>query len=247
MKLTVLIPAHNEAETILPTLWAHYQTLTQAQIPHEILVVDDHSTDQTAKLCIETAQKINTLRLIHNQYPGGFGNAVRFGLQHYSGDCVALVMADGAENPEDVIRFYHVLNTGKYDCIFGSRFTTGAILQDYPPFKKAVNRIANFIISLLFLLPYNDVTNAFKLYHRCVIDRISPLKATQFNLTIELPLKAISYKFRYTVLPNDWYNRKAGKSKLRIRRMIRFYGVTLITCWLIWLRNNLFYFTSNRY
>ena len=156
---------------------------------------------------------------MNNTGPGGFGNAVRLGLQNYSADCVAIMMADLSDSPYDLIKFYTTMVEKNVDCVFGSRWSNGGKVSDYPFVKRIVNRIANTIIQLVMNIKYNDTTNAFKLYKRNVIDGIRPILAPHFNLTIELPLKAIIRGYTYAVVPNSWTNRKYGVSKLKIKEM----------------------------
>jgi dolichol-phosphate mannosyltransferase len=111
-----------------------------------------------------------------------------------------------------------VLQAG-YDCAFGSRFMPGAVVRDYPPVKRFINRGVNAFIRLVFRHGYNDTTNAFKAYRREVIDNLQPLISPHFNLTVEMPLKAITRGFSYAIVPTSWTNRAAGTSKLQLTEM----------------------------
>lgn len=219
MKLSVIIPAHNEAGCIRRTVRVLDAHLSAVGISHEILVVNDNSSDETEAVLCELSGESPHVRYINNRPPHGFGFAVSRGLEGYTGDAVALYMADGSDRPEDLVQFFEVLEGQGLDCVFGSRFVRGAKVVDYPLPKLALNRLANVFIRLLFGLRYNDVTNAFKLYRRHVVDGLKPILSHHFNLTVELPLKAIVRGYSYAVLPNDWINRKAGESKLRVREM----------------------------
>jgi dolichol-phosphate mannosyltransferase len=218
MKLSVIIPAHNEASGLQETVVALTSVLNAAAVPHEILIVNDHSSDSTANVLTRLANKFSTIRWVDNEQPGGYGYAVRTGLEQFRGDAVCIVMADASDDPHDVVRYYRLLEDG-YDCAFGSRFMSQSRVVDYPRHKLLINRLANTFIRLLFGLPYNDVTNAFKCYRRDVIDGIQPILACHFNLTVELPLKAITRGYTYGVVPINWYNRTTGISKLKIKEM----------------------------
>ena len=231
MLLSIVMPAYNEAETIGPTVTELTRELTRAGIHHEILVVNDNSRDNTEHVLQTLEQQIPQLRHVNNQPPNGFGFAVRRGLEDFSGDVVAVVMADGSDLPQDVVAFFRQIEQG-YDCVFGSRFIRGGAVTDYPRFKLALNRGANTFISLLFQIPYNDVTNAFKMYRREVIEGIRPLLSHHFNLTVEMPLKAIVRGYSFTVLPNAWQNRKAGESKLKIKEMGSRYLFIVLYCFI---------------
>ncbi|GAA4494426.1 glycosyltransferase family 2 protein [Hymenobacter ginsengisoli] len=229
MKLSVVIPAYNEEESIGETLRTLYASLVQAQISHEIVVTNDNSKDGTLVRLTALAQEIPTLTYYTNPGPNGFGYAVRYGLERYQGDCVAVMMADLSDDPADLVRFYHKLQEG-YDCVFGSRWIKGGRVLDYPAHKKTLNRVANTIVRLVFRLRYNDCTNAFKLYRRSTMDGLKPFLSPHFNLTLELPLKAIVRGYTYTVLPNSWTNRKYGESKLKIKEMGSRYFFILVYC-----------------
>ena len=120
MKLSIVTPAYNEAENLAPTILAMYDKLCQAGIPHELLIVNDNSTDNTVEVLNNLMLTVPTLRYITNNPPhNGFGFAVRKGLENFNGDCVAIVMADLSDSPDDLILFYNTMLTGGYDCVFG--------------------------------------------------------------------------------------------------------------------------------
>jgi dolichol-phosphate mannosyltransferase len=141
------------------------------------------------------------------------------------------VMADGSDSPDDVVAYYRTLQDG-YDCVFGSRFIPGAKVLDYPAHKLIMNRFANWFIKTIFGFRYNDITNAFKCYRTEVINGIQPLISPHFNLTVEMPLKAIVRGYSYAVVPIRWTNRKAGVSKLKIKEMGSRYLFIVMYIWL---------------
>jgi dolichol-phosphate mannosyltransferase len=218
MRLSVVIPAHNEEGSVGGTLTALADALDREGIDYEVLVVDDASTDGTRAAVEAAANGSERIRCVPSHYPPGFGYAVRAGLDAFTGDAVAIVMADGSDAPDDVVRYHRLLEEG-YDCAFGSRFVRGAQVHDYPRFKLTLNRIANFGIRVLFRHGYNDTTNAFKAYRREAIETVQPLLSNHFNLTVELPLKAIVRGHTYAVVPISWTNRRAGTSKLKLQEM----------------------------
>jgi dolichol-phosphate mannosyltransferase len=229
--LSVVIPAHNEEGRIAGTVRDLYRALSAAGVPHEILVVNDNSRDRTQEILDELRREVPTLRYINNAPPNGYGFAVRAGLAAFKGDAIAIVMADASDSPDDLVAYYRAMQEG-YDCVFGSRFIRGARVVDYPWPKLVMNRLANFFIRTLFWMSYNDVTNAFKLFRRSVIAGVQPLLAYHFNLTVELPLKAIVRGYRYTVIPTSWHNRTSGVSKFKIREMGSRYLFIVLYCYL---------------
>jgi len=229
--LSVVIPAHNEEGRIGPTVRDLHRALARVGIEHEILVVNDNSQDRTEDVLMELGHEIPSFRYINNSPPNGYGYAVRAGLAAFRGDAVAIVMADSSDSPDDLVSFYFKMMEG-YECVFGSRFIRGARVRGYPWPKLALNRLANLFIRTLFWMRYNDVTNAFKLYRRSVIAGLQPLLAYHFNLTVELPLKAIVRGYSYAVLPTDWSNRTAGVSKFKIKEMGSRYLFIVCYCYL---------------
>jgi dolichol-phosphate mannosyltransferase len=218
MKLSVVIPAYNESASLCRTLPPLYAGLRQAGIDHEIVVVDDSSTDDTQAALARLAVDTPTLWHLRSPNPQGFGFAVRAGLDAFKGDAVVIVMGDGSDSVEDIVSYVGMLEEG-YDCVFGSRFLPSSRVVDYPRLKLFLNRVANLVIRMLFRHGYNDTTNAFKAYRREVIDTIQPILSNHFNLTVELPLKAIVRGHTYCVIPISWTNRKEGASKLRLQEM----------------------------
>ena len=218
MKLSVVIPAHNEEGSIADTVGAILRALDAEGIDYEVVVVDDGSADRTAAIVRELAAENARVRCVPSPYRNGYGFAVRAGLAEYTGDAVAIMMADGSDSPEDLISYYRLLVAG-YDCAFGSRFVAGGSTLSYPWFKLIINRVVNLAIRAAFGHGYNDTTNAFKAYRREVIDNIQPLISHQFNLTVEMPLKAIVRGHSYAVAPISWTGRTAGTSKLSLKEM----------------------------
>ena len=230
MTLSIVIPAYNEALSIGETVSALCAVLEKETIDYEILVVNDNSGDNTLEVLERLKDAYPRMRFVTNHGPNGFGYAVRYGLERFNGDCVAIVMADLSDSPNDLVRFYREMKSGGYDCVFGSRFIKGGTVIDYPIVKKIINRIANNIVRSVMWIKYNDATNAFKLYKKETIEGLKPFLSPHFNLTLELPLKAIVRGYSYTVLPNSWTNRKHGVPKLKIREMGSRYLFILLYC-----------------
>jgi len=237
---SVVIPARDE-EGALPATVQHLNLEFKLnQVPHEIIVVDDGSTDRTWEVLQKLKATIPELRPLQNPESHGFGRAVVFGLRHVQGDAVVIMMADESDDARDAVRYWKLLNEG-WDCVFGSRFINGGGVIDYPKVKLLVNRMANFFIRVIFRIPLNDTTNAFKAYRRTVIQGCEPLIAPHFNLTVEIPLKAIVRGYSWTVVPITWRNRRFGTAKLKIKEMGSRY---FFICAYIWLEK---YFSRGDY
>lgn len=227
MTLSVVVPAHNEAENLPPTVAELQRTLRNAHIPYEIILVNDCSSDGTAGVIAQMMQADPCIRTIDRSPPGGFGRAVRTGLSMVTGDIVALYMADKSDDPNDAVRYYRKIEEG-YDCVFGSRFRKGSTVQNYPGVKLVANRIVNRCIQAMFFCRFNDLTNAFKAYRTEVIRDCGPFRASHFNITIEMSLSALIRKYNIAEIPISWYGRTWGSSKLRLSEMGRRYLATLL-------------------
>ena len=238
---SVVIPARDEQDSLPPTLAQITEEFRREGVPHEIIVVDDGSKDRTWAVLQELRAQIPELRPLQNDTGAhGFGRAIVFGLRHMTGDAAVIMMADSSDDARDAVRYWRLLNEG-WDCVFGSRFIKGGAVHDYPRVKLFVNRLANLFIRLLFRIPLNDTTNAFKAYRRTVIEGCAPLIAPHFNLTVEIPLKAIVRGYSWTVIPITWRNRRFGEAKLKIKEMGSRY---FFICAYVWLEK---YFSRGDY
>lgn len=227
---SIVIPAYNEARNIVDTVPLLADALRAESIPFELVVVNDNSVDETGETLDALNETYPEIKRVDNPMPGGFGRAIRCGLNNISGDVVAIVMADLSDSPEDTIRCYRKIEEG-WDAVFGSRFMKGSNVSDYPLNKLVIQRIVNNAIRLMFFTPFNDMTNAFKVYRRHVIDDISPMRAAHFNITIELSLSTLIRHYSIVQIPIHWEGRTWGQSNLHLRAMGRRYLATLMKLW----------------
>jgi dolichol-phosphate mannosyltransferase len=239
--VSVVIPAHNEEGNIEKTVTEFNRILRINLINHEILVVNDHSSDSTEETLNNLTKTIRELRYINNTRPNGFGYAIIEGLKKFNGDYVTIVMADLSDDPNDLVKYYKQMEEG-FDCVFGSRFIKGGKVVNYPRFKLILNRLGNNVVRILFGIKYNDITNPFKLYKREVIEKLEPFISKHFNLEVEIPLKAIIRGYSYVVIPNTWTNRDKGVSKFKIKEMGSRYFFIIFYCLLEkWLSKGDYY------
>jgi dolichol-phosphate mannosyltransferase len=227
-KLSIIIPAYNEEMNIAECINELQTTLREKyEIPYEIIVVNDNSKDRTEDVVRAEMAADESIRLVNRKPPGGFGRAVRSGLDEVRGDVVVVYMADLSDDPEDVVAYYKKIQEG-YDCVFGSRFIRGSKVVHYPTLKLIVNRIVNRCIQVMFWTRLNDLTNAFKAYRTEVIRDCGPYHASHFNLTLEMSLGALVRNYNIAQIPISWSGRTWGSSNLRLTEMGRRYLSTLL-------------------
>jgi dolichol-phosphate mannosyltransferase len=227
-KLSIIIPAYNEEKNITKCINELQATLGEKhKIPYEIIVVNDNSTDDTERVVRAEMAMDEAIRIVNRTPPGGFGRAVRSGIEAVRGDIVVVYMADLSDSPGDVVAYYRKIREG-YDCVFGSRFIKGSEVRNYPPVKLCVNRIVNRCIQFMFWTRFNDLTNAFKAYRTAVIRDCGSYRACHFNLTLEMSLGALIRDYHIAQIPIKWHGRTWGSSNLKLGEMGRRYLSTLL-------------------
>ena len=227
MKLSIIIPVRNE-EFLIKKIIDKLQSELKIT-PYEIIFINDFSTDNTAKVTkelIKTTPQIN----IYDNKKKGLGGAITEGINEATGEAICIMMSDLSDSIDDLEKYYSTIKNENIDAVFGSRFIKGSRTVDYPKKKLILNRIFNIITKLLFISDYNDFTNAFKIYKKNALLKTLPLVSESFNIFLELPLKIISRKMKYKIIPISWVNRKEGTSKFDIKELRAKYLFTLIYC-----------------
>ncbi len=227
--LSVIIPARDEAEN-LENIFDYFNEGMKG-IKFEIIIINDFSNDDTfakAKSLCETNKNFR----IYNNKKKGLGGAINLGIEESNGERVAIMMADLSDDISDLKRYNDLMIDNNLDAVLGSRFTKNSKIIDYPFKKLILNRIFNLIVSIFFWNKYNDYTNAFKIYKKDVLKNLMPFVSEGFNIFLEIPLKVISRGYNYQVININWYGRKKGKAKFKIRELQSKYLFTLFYCFL---------------
>jgi len=229
MKLSIIIPVRNE-EFLIKKIIDQLQTKLK-NLNYEIIFINDFSTDNTSQATRELIETKNGINIYDNKRKG-LGGAISEGISRSTGEAICIMMSDLSDSTDDLEKYYNIIKNENVDAVFGSRFIKGSEIIDYPKKKLILNRIFNIITKLLFISDYNDFTNAFKIYKKDALLKTFPLVSESFNIFLELPLKIISRKMKYKIIPISWTNRKEGTSKFDIKELRAKYLFTLIYCWL---------------
>ncbi len=227
MKLSIIIPVRNEEFLIKKII---DQLQSKLKIPsYEIIFINDFSTDNTVKITQELIKNSSQINIYSNKRKG-LGGAITEGINRTTGDIICIMMSDLSDSIDDLESYYKIISDENVDAVFGSRFIKGSKVIEYPKKKLILNRIFNLITKLVFFSDYNDFTNAFKIYKKNALIKTFPLVSESFNVFLELPLKIISRKMKYKIIPITWVNRKEGTSKFDIKELRAKYLFTLIYC-----------------
>jgi len=226
--LSIIIPVRDESDSLEAIM--DYYSKNLNSLDYEILVINDFSKDNT----LEKARNLfkNKNFKVLNNKKKGLGGAINLGIKEAAGSNIAIMMADQSDDINDLIKYNSLINEGDYDAILGSRFLRGSNVINYPIQKLILNRIFNYFVGLIFWNNYNDYTNAFKIYKKKTLEEIAPLISESFNIFLEIPLKIISRKYRYKIIPINWIGRTKGVSKFKIKELRSKYLFTLIYCFI---------------
>tara|TARA_B110000483_G_C18145383_1_gene523216 strand:+ start:331 stop:1068 length:738 start_codon:yes stop_codon:yes gene_type:complete len=239
--LSILIPTFQEESSIKYTLMNIHSNLSKTNIEFEIIVIDDHSDDDTQQIISKLTSKYDNISFHVNDSKRGFGNSIVKGILISKGSLITIMMADSSDSVDDLIRYYEVIKAdNKLDCVFGDRWSNNSV-RNYPILKRVINRLGNYFLSLVFGVNYSDFTNSFKLYKKQTLMEIFPIISNHFSITLELPLKIITRKYKFKVISNSWENREHGISKMRIVNSLLTYSMIAIYCYID------LYFWSKRY
>jgi dolichol-phosphate mannosyltransferase len=215
MKLSIVVPAHNEEDNI-GSLIDKVELILK--IDFELLVVDDHSSDSTARIVLDRARLFSNIRLIENKLDAGFANTLRAGFANASGDFILPLMADLCDDLHTVNIMYDKINEG-YDVVCGSRYIKGGARIGGSKLKGFLSSLAGWSAFYLLGISTHDIANAFKMYRKKVIGSIN-IQAKGFEISMELPIKAYYAGSKITEVPTVWREREKGKSSFRMFNLV---------------------------
>lgn len=202
MKLSIIIPVFNEAETIQEAL----NRVKSVQIDKEIIVVDDCSTDGT----LDLLKKASDIRLYQHEKNMGKGMAIRTALEHVEGDIVVIQDADLEYYPEDYPILIEPIVSGKADVVYGSRFLSGKPVMN--PANYLANRILAIASNLLFGSRITDEATCYKAFRADVIKKI-PLTCRRFEFCPEVTAKILRSGVKIVEVPIRYSARTCAQGK----------------------------------
>jgi dolichol-phosphate mannosyltransferase len=226
-RVYIVIPALNEEGSIEQTL--HAIVAACVDLPYQVLIVNDHSTDRTAEIVDAFALKHGNVRRVDNLGPGGFSNALRVGYEAAGDGAIVTMMADLCDDPTSLAPMYEMILEG-YDVVCGSRYMPGGGKENEEGWLKGLlSRSVGLSLHRLAGIPTHDVTNAFKMYRSDLLKSTS-IEEAGFACSMEITIKAYLKGARIGEVPTTWRGRMAGKSKFSMIKGIRPY-----LRWYIWM------------
>lgn len=231
--VSVVVPCHNEEANInrlVKTLVGLY-----GDYLHEIVIVDDNSTDQTAHVAAAAAGSEPRVKLVRRNPPAGVGRALRDGYAGAIGKYILTIDCDFITIASEFKGLFDAVAEG-YDGAIGSRFSSESALVRYPFFKIVCNRAYHLLLNLLLGRRVRDVSNNLKLY-RAEILKSLVIEEDHFAANVETGLKPLLLDYRIREVPTSWINRTAdmGKSSFSLLKVGPAYlRVLLRTTWRYW-------------
>lgn len=202
MKLTVLIPAYNELDTIEATI----ERVRNSPVDKEIIAIDDCSTDGTRELLA----RIPGIRLVLHERNMGKGMAIRTGLMHASGDIVIIQDADLEYDPADFPAMIEPIVSGEADVVYGSRFLSARPKMRLPNY--VANRVLAVAASILFRARITDEATCYKAFRADLIKAI-PLTCRRFEFCPEVTAKILRRGIRIKEVPIRYEARTVAEGK----------------------------------
>lgn len=211
-EVTIVIPARNEERAITKTLKS---LLKDVKIPCEVIVVDDHSDDRTSIVVKKYIKKHKNVYLIKNKLTPGFAHAIYSGFKAAKTKYIVPVMADLCDDPKTVNTMYKVVSKGKWDIVCGSRYMSGGGKTGGPLLQGLFSRFVGITLRFLIKVPTYDISNAFKMYRRKLIDKLE-IKPEGVEFSMDITLQLYSLGAKITEVPTFWTGRTIGQSKFKL-------------------------------
>jgi dolichol-phosphate mannosyltransferase len=215
-RVSVVIPAYNEGENILPVLDRIFEAV---HLPCEVLVVVDAPEDTTVPVVDEYSLKEPRLRCLVNTYGRGPANAIRFGIAAAAAPVAVVTMADGCDDPRQIDDLARLVDRG-VAVAAASRYMPGGQQVGGPGLKGLMSKTAGRSLRLLAHIGTRDATNSFKAYSTEFVRAVGIDSRDGFEIGIELAAKARRMRMPVAEIPTIWLDRQAGVSNFRMAKWI---------------------------
>lgn len=211
MEFSIIIPVCNEDQIIGQTIQELERVINEND---EVIIVNDHSVDNTIKIAENLIRDYNNIRLVHNLNKSGFASTLKQGFCTASGDIFVVVMADLCDDLLDIKKMYNKILEG-YDIVCGSRYMKDGKRIGGSVLKSLFSRFVGKSLKILIDIPTYDVSNAFKMYKRKVIEDIQ-IESRGTEASMEIVLKAYFKGYKLAEVPTIWKERFCRKPFLYI-------------------------------
>lgn len=226
MKISFIIPFHNEETNCLPVLERVAKFSQKTGLDYEIIPVDDKSTDKTGKIIDKIATKKQRIKPIHRRHiqeerGNTMGLALIEGSKKAKGDILIWTMGDLADDTKTYLSIINKIKKG-YDMVFGSRYMPGGSHGNLEVLKAFLSSWGTRLARVLFGISVHDITNAFRGFRRSVFNDIK-LESSGFSISPEFAIKAHLMGFKLGEVPTVYSNRIAGASNFKLINMTKSY------------------------
>ncbi|MCX6854914.1 MAG: polyprenol monophosphomannose synthase [Verrucomicrobia bacterium] len=234
MKVLVIIPTYNERENILPIVKA---VLSVTGPDVHVLVCDDNSPDQTAKLVEEFMAAESRLHLLVRREKQGLGPAYLAAFQwglNQGYEVLVEMDADFSHRPEDLVKILETIPAA--DFVMGSRWIPGGQTLNWGLGRKIISRAGTQYAQMILGFPVSDFTGGFNAWTSRVLNSIDlpTVRSNGYSFQIELKYRALKRGFKSTEVPILFEDRRAGQSKMSTRIVLE----AIYRVWLLKLKGN---------
>src|SRR5215813_15300883 len=218
-RVSVVVPAYNESEHIIPVLDRLFESV---RLPCEVLVVVDTEEDDTIPVVAEYSLKEPRIHCLVNSYGRGPANAIRFGIDAAAAPVTVVTMADGCDDPRQIDELARLVDRG-VAVAAASRYMPGGQQVGGPVLKGTLSRLAGRSLRTLAHVGTRDATNSFKAYATEFVRQVGIESRGGFEIGIELTAKAKRLRLPVAEIPTIWLDRQAGVSNFKIAKWVPSY------------------------
>jgi len=215
-EIGIILPTYREADNISKLI----EDIEALNLNASILVIDDSSPDETAKIVQEKQNKYNNILLYIRPIKTGLGTAITDGFKFFLSSkhapkYIITMDADYSHNPKVIPQLISSMRKADYGIVIGSRYCKGGGINGWPMSRKVISQMANFIAKFSLGLKPRDCTSGFRCYSTKFLKAtISHLHSHTYEIQIETIRQALLRNFNVKETPILFVNRKRGKSKL---------------------------------